>query len=115
MSDSYTCAFDPPSLDDPAQPGCCTPCEGWGLGGPASGPDTRGSCWECRGTGHSHGGPCAEPEPHPFSCDECGAPESIVEAFDDQVGFEEQARPARVTVLACGHEIVTPGRWEVSR
>jgi len=39
----------------------------------------------------------------------------VVEAFEDQTGFEEQARPVVVTVLSCGHEIVTPGRWDVTR
>lgn len=50
-------------------------------------------------------------EDDPFRCSECNAPEVIVEKFDDQIGFEEQARPVVVTVLACGHEIVRPGSW----
>ena len=107
MSDTYTRDLDPPSLDDPAEPGCCTPCEGWGLGGPASGPDTRGRCWECRGTGHPHDGPCAEAEPDPFACETCGAPGVVVEESDETGGFEERERQYHVVRLACGHEIAT--------
>lgn len=32
--------------------GCCDSCKGMGGGGPASGPETNGLCWDCRGTGH---------------------------------------------------------------
>ena len=46
----------------------------------------------------------------PFTCRECGAPETIVDEFDDQIGFEEQARSVHVVILACGHELVTPAR-----
>lgn len=45
-------------------------------------------------------------------CAECGDFTEVVEEFDDQIGFEEQARPVVVTVLACGHEVVRPGRWD---
>lgn len=44
-------------------------------------------------------------------CGECGEWSDVVEVFDDQIGFEEQARPVVVTRLACGGEIVEKGRW----
>lgn len=37
--------------------GCCGHCDGYG--GDASAPETGGMCWDCRGTGHPHTGPCA--------------------------------------------------------
>ena len=54
-------------------------------------------------------------EPNPgcavHFCQECGAVAREVESFDEQIGYEEQARPVRVTVLACGHEVVTQRTW----
>lgn len=44
-------------------------------------------------------------------CATCGHPQPVIEEFDDQLGFEEQARPVVVTVLACGHENVREGAW----
>lgn len=44
-------------------------------------------------------------------CPECCAPRTVEEEFDEQIGFEEQARPVHVVHLTCGHEIVAPGRW----
>ena len=40
-------------------------------------------------------------------CGKCYAPTEIADEFDDQIGFEEQARFVRVVALLCGHEIVT--------
>lgn len=40
----------------------------------------------------------------------CGV-QLIDEVHDEQIGYEEQARPVVVTRLACTHEIVTKGRW----
>lgn len=37
--------------------GCCPTCKGTGNDGS---PDTGGQCWDCRGTGHCHEGPCTE-------------------------------------------------------
>lgn len=45
------------------------------------------------------------------ACRTCNDLSLVLESFEDQIGFEEQARPVVVTVLGCGHEIVTPGRW----
>lgn len=45
------------------------------------------------------------------SCEHCGPAVPIVDEFDDQIGFEEQARPVHVVALLCGHEIVTPTTW----
>lgn len=92
--------------------GCCFSCKGLGWGGPASGPETNGRCADCLGQGCAHEGPC-DPE-DVDRCPVCNAPEVLVERFEDQVGFEEQARPVVVTVLGCGHEIVTPGRWKTA-
>lgn len=36
--------------------GCCSSCDGRGMGGPASGPETNGRCADCYGKGHD--GPC---------------------------------------------------------
>lgn len=47
-------------------------------------------------------------------CERCESPHQIVDEFDDEDGFEGQARPMHVVALHCGHEIVTPGRWTVS-
>lgn len=33
-------------------PGCCSSCDGTGCGGDAQ---SNGLCYDCRGTGHSHG------------------------------------------------------------
>jgi hypothetical protein len=49
------------------------------------------------------------------NCPECNAPRVLVEEFDEQIGVEEQARPVRVTVLACGHEIVSSSALYVDR
>ena len=98
--------------------GCCSSCSGTGSGGPGAGPETNGRCWDCRGSGCAHDGPCEETPPARVDhevCRECGDLCLVVEAFEDQTGFEEQARPVVVTVLSCGHEIVTPGRWDVTR
>ena len=43
-------------------------------------------------------------------CPECDAPAAVVDEFDEQVGFEERARPVRVIALDCGDEIVTKRR-----
>jgi hypothetical protein len=40
----------------------------------------------------------------------CGI-QLVDEVHDEQIGYEEQARPVVVTRLACTHEIVTKGRW----
>jgi hypothetical protein len=39
-----------------ARPGCCGHCDGFGSD--PSAPETGGLCWDCRGTGHPHLGPC---------------------------------------------------------
>lgn len=46
-------------------------------------------------------------------CDTCGDKVPVVDQFDDQDGYEEQARPVRVIVLDCEHaDIVIPlRRW----
>ena len=45
-------------------------------------------------------------------CDTCKVSVPVVDQFDDEVGYEEQARPVRVVVLDCDHDIVTPlRRW----
>lgn len=41
------------------------------------------------------------------ACRECGAVARDAESFDEQIGHEEKVRPVRVTVLKCGHEVVT--------
>lgn len=41
-------------------------------------------------------------------CQTCGCAVAIVEESDEQIGYEERARPVRVMFLDCGHEIVTP-------
>lgn len=48
--------------------GCCSACEGLGVGGPASGPETNGRCADCYATGCAHPGPC-EPEVPPTYVD----------------------------------------------
>jgi len=40
-------------------------------------------------------------------CGDCDVSVPVVDEFDDQVGYEEQARPVRVVVLDCDHDIVT--------
>lgn len=52
---------------------------------------------------------------HPghLTCPKCGEPRMLDERFDEQISFEERAQPVVVTRLDCGHEIVTPGRWDV--
>jgi hypothetical protein len=39
-------------------------------------------------------------------CEECDGARTVMDEFDDQIGYEEQARPVRVTALDCGHDIV---------
>ena len=39
-------------------------------------------------------------------CAECEDGVEIADQFDDQLGFEEQARDVKVTALSCGHDIV---------
>ena len=41
-------------------------------------------------------------------CGECVGNRPIVDEFEDQVGFEEQAREVWVTALDCGHSIEWP-------
>jgi hypothetical protein len=36
--------------------GCCQACDGTGASGDDAVPS--GQCWDCRGTGHAHEGPC---------------------------------------------------------
>lgn len=45
-------------------------------------------------------------------CDTCQRGSVIVEEFAEQIGYEEQARPVWVVILECGHQIVTPSRWD---
>jgi hypothetical protein len=40
-------------------------------------------------------------------CGECDTHQPVEDEFDDQIGYEERARPVRVVLLACGHDIVT--------
>ena len=40
-------------------------------------------------------------------CEHCDLQQPVVDEFDDQIGYEEQARPVRVVALDCGHDIVT--------
>jgi len=42
----------------------------------------------------------------PEWCEDCEAGVEIADQFDDQLGFEEQARDVKVTALSCGHDIV---------
>jgi len=53
------------------------------------------------------------PEHGGWWCEECQQRFPVDEVFDDQIGYEEQAREVRVTRLGCGHEIVEPiaTRW----
>lgn len=44
-------------------------------------------------------------QPHRW-CETCLMHIPVVDEFDDQVGYEEQAREVRVTALVCGHDIV---------
>jgi hypothetical protein len=123
--------------------GCCTSCDGLGVGGPASGPETNGRCADCRGLGCCHDGPCNTslgaavlgevPECNGVChtqgdypdfdkdcpvhggereiCPEgCGV-QLVDEVHDEQIGFEERARPVIVTRLACEHEIVVETTW----
>jgi hypothetical protein len=57
----------------------------------------------------------SDPVVDPFGwtyCDVCKVSVPIFDQFDDQEGYEEQARPVRVIVLACDHDIVTSlRRW----
>lgn len=39
--------------------GCCDGCQGTGISGDQQ---TGGKCWDCRGTGHAHDGPCVNTE-----------------------------------------------------
>lgn len=39
-------------------------------------------------------------------CTKCEDGVEIADQFDDQLGFEEQARDVKVTALSCGHDIV---------
>ena len=39
-------------------------------------------------------------------CAKCEDGVEIADQFDDQLGFEEQARDVKVTALSCGHDIV---------
>ena len=43
-------------------------------------------------------------------CTTCGMAVEVVDEFDDQIGYEERARPVRVVALECGHDIVTETR-----
>lgn len=43
---------------------------------------------------------------NPEWCVKCETGVEIADQFDDQLGFEEQARDVEVTVLSCGHDIV---------
>ena len=53
-----------------------------------------------------------DPAKRSVYCDQCGVSVPVVDEFDDQVGYEEQARPVRVVVLDCDHDVVTPlRRW----
>lgn len=36
-------------------------------------------------------------------CFECNGPADVVDEFEDQVGYEEQARPVWVRAFDCGH------------
>ena len=51
--------------------------------------------------------------PHPADttdwCPTCEAPSEIVDQFEDQVGYEEQARTVWVIALNCGHSISSRG------
>jgi hypothetical protein len=47
-------------------------------------------------------------EPRWFDwCETCGHEIPVEDEFDDQIGYEERARPVHVVLLACGHDIVT--------
>lgn len=48
-------------------------------------------------------------------CQECGAKVPVGEVFDEQLGFEEQAREVVVTRLVCGHELVRDSRGRMVR
>ena len=39
-------------------------------------------------------------------CQQCDIQQPVVDEFDDEIGYEEQARPVRVVALDCGHDIV---------
>jgi hypothetical protein len=41
-------------------------------------------------------------------CDTCKVSVPVRDQFDDEVGYEEQARPVRVIELDCEHDIVIP-------
>jgi len=44
-------------------------------------------------------------------CGECGVSVPVVDEDDEEIGYEEKARPVHVVKLDCGHDEVTPGRW----
>jgi hypothetical protein len=47
-------------------------------------------------------------EPRWFdSCETCEHEIPVEDEFDDQIGYEERARPVHVVLLDCGHDIVT--------
>lgn len=43
-------------------------------------------------------------------CQDCGTEQEVVDEFEEQVGYEEQARPVYVFALECGHDEVQPIR-----
>lgn len=47
---------------------------------------------------------------HWMWCETCRMSHPVIEDFDDQIGFEEQAREVHVYRLNCGHEVVTRAR-----
>jgi len=52
------------------------------------------------------------PAPRTVYCETCDVSVPVRDEVDDQVGYEEQARPVRVVVLDCDHDIVTElRRW----
>lgn len=44
-------------------------------------------------------------------CKVCLSMVKVEDEWDDQIGFEEQARYVHVVRYECGHEYVTPIRW----
>lgn len=92
--------------------GCCPSCKGYGLGGSASGPESSGRCWDCKGTGHQH-----DLSERCRWCSECEGRRLVADEFDDEeiipdrrISGPPSFRAYHVTILECGHQIA-----EVSR
>ncbi len=41
-----------------------------------------------------------------WTCRDCHTVQRVLEEHDEEIGYEEQARPVVVLNLGCGHEVV---------